>query len=75
MAVAHSLQGIIYALLNRQSTYADLGAAYFDQRDRHHTSQRLVARLERLGCRLLLALILFVKDLAALNPVYRCAAP
>ncbi len=51
VAVAHSLQGIIYALLNRQSTYADLGAAYFDQRDRHHTSQRLVARLERLGCR------------------------
>jgi transposase len=51
VAVAHSLLGIIYALLTRQSTYADLGAAYFDERDRHHTSQRLVARLERLGYR------------------------
>lgn len=51
IAVAHSLLGIIYALLTRGSTYTDLGAAYFDQRDRHHTSKRLVARLERLGYR------------------------
>jgi len=56
VAVAHSLLGIIYVLLTRQSTYADLGAAYFDQRDRHHTSQRLVARLERLGYRVNLEL-------------------
>ncbi len=49
VAVAHSLLTIIYALLARGSTYADLGAAYFDERDRHHTRQRLVARLERLG--------------------------
>jgi transposase len=51
VAVAHSLLGIIYALLTRQSAYTDLGAGYFDERDRHHTSQRLVARLERLGFR------------------------
>jgi len=49
VAVAHSLLVIIYALLTRGSSYTDLGAAYFDQRDRHHASQRLVARLERLG--------------------------
>jgi transposase len=49
VAVAHSLLGIIYVLLTRQSTYTDLGPAYFDERDRHHTSTRLVARLERLG--------------------------
>ena len=56
VAVAHSLLGIIYALLTRRSTYADLGVTYFDERDRHHTSQRLVARLERLGFRVTLEL-------------------
>jgi len=35
VAVAHSLLGIIYVLLTRRSTYTDLGADYFDQRDRH----------------------------------------
>ena len=38
VAVAHSLLAIIYALLTRQSTYADVGAAYVDEWDRHHTS-------------------------------------
>ena len=51
VAVAHSLLVIIYALLTRGSTYADLGAAYFDERDRQRTGQRLVARLEHLGYR------------------------
>jgi transposase len=55
VAVAHSLLTIIYALLARGSTYADLGAAYFDERDRQHTRQRLVGRLERLGYRVNLA--------------------
>ena len=49
VAVAHSLLVIIYSLLTRRSTYADLGPQYFDERDRQHTSKRLVARLERLG--------------------------
>jgi hypothetical protein len=29
--------------------YQDLGAAYFDQRERHRVERRLVQRLERLG--------------------------
>jgi transposase len=49
VAVAHSLLAIINTLLTRGSIYTDLGPTYFDERDRHHTSQRLVARLERLG--------------------------
>jgi transposase len=56
VAVAHSLLVIIYTLLTRRSTYADLGPGYFDQRDRQHTSKRLVARLERLGYRVNLEL-------------------
>jgi transposase len=51
VAVAHTLLGIIYALLTRGATYTDLGASYFDARDPHHTSRRLVARLEGLGFR------------------------
>jgi hypothetical protein len=54
--VAHSLLAIIYTLVTRAATYADLGPAYFDERDRRHTSQRLVARLERLGYRVNLEL-------------------
>jgi hypothetical protein len=49
VAVAHSLLVIISALLTHGSTYAELGAASFDERDRQRTSQRLVARLEHLG--------------------------
>jgi transposase len=54
VAVAHSLLGIIYALITRGSTYADLGAGYFDHRDRQHTTKRLLARLEGLGYRVTL---------------------
>ncbi len=56
VAVAHSLLAIIYVLLTRRCTYSDLGPPYFDERDRHHTSKRLVARLERLGYRVNLEL-------------------
>jgi len=56
VAVAHSLLGIIYALLTRPAKYTDLGAGYFEQRDRQHTRQRLVTRLERLGYRVNLEL-------------------
>ena len=49
MAVAHSILIIIYHLLKRGTTYADLGANYFDERDRQGLERRLVHRLEGLG--------------------------
>jgi transposase len=49
VAVAHSILVIAYHLLREGGTYQDLGAAYFDTRDRAHTRPRLVTRLEQLG--------------------------
>ena len=40
---------IAYMILTRKQPYQDLGAAYFDQRERHRVERRLVQRLERLG--------------------------
>jgi hypothetical protein len=40
---------IVYTMLTRQQPYQELGAAYFDQRERHRVERRLVQRLERLG--------------------------
>ena len=49
IAVGHTVLTIVYTMLTRQQPYQDLGAAYFDQRERHRVEQRLVQRLERLG--------------------------
>lgn len=49
VAVGHTMLVIAYYLLTRQTDYADLGPTYFDQRDDHHVTQRLVHRLEALG--------------------------
>jgi transposase len=50
VAVAHSLLVIIYHLLTHpERSYEDLGATYFDQRDRQAVERRLVKRLEALG--------------------------
>ena len=49
VAVGHTMLVIAYYLLTRQTDYADLGPTYFDQRDEHHVTQRLVHRLEALG--------------------------
>jgi transposase len=49
MAVGHTILGIIYHLLNRGTTYQELGGGYFDERDRHAVQRRLVRRLEALG--------------------------
>lgn len=49
VAVAHSILVIAYQLLSHQTTYRDLGANYFDERDREHVRRRLVRRLEALG--------------------------
>lgn len=49
VAVAHSLVVIIYHLLKERSDYQDLGAHYFDERDKQAVEKGLIKRLERLG--------------------------
>lgn len=49
VAVAHTILEIVYHLLHRREDYHDLGAMYFDERDRRHLQHRLVRRLEQLG--------------------------
>ena len=49
VAVAHSILTIAYHLLDRHTTYQDLGANYFDERKEQQVVQRLQQRLERLG--------------------------
>jgi transposase len=54
IAVGHSILVIAYHLLKEPSQYRDLGAHYFDQRDRDLLQRRLVKRLEALGNRVTL---------------------
>ena len=49
MAVAHSLIVIAYYVLSRSEQFRDLGANYFDERQREAVAQRLTRRLETLG--------------------------
>jgi len=50
VAVGHTILVIAYHLMtNQESFYQDLGAHYFDERDRQHVERRLVRRLEALG--------------------------
>ena len=50
VAVGHSILVIAYHLIaNQESFYQDLGAHYFDERDRQRLERRLVHRLEALG--------------------------
>ena len=50
VAVGHTILVIAYHLItNKESFYKDLGAHYFDERDREHIERRLVHRLEALG--------------------------
>lgn len=49
VAVGHSILVISYHLLTRRQTYSDLGANYFDERDRNSVQRRCVKRLEKLG--------------------------
>ena len=51
LAVAHSLLVTIYHVLRGDTTYQDLGATYFDERDRTLIERRAVRNLERLGYR------------------------
>ena len=49
VAVGHSLLVTGYCLITRHETYQDLGANYFDERDREAVKRRAVRRLEKLG--------------------------
>ena len=49
VAVGHSLLVTGYYLVTRGTTYQDLGANYFDERDREAVKRRAVCRLEKLG--------------------------
>ena len=49
VAVGHTILVIMYQLLTHETEYQDLGAQYFDERDRTTVERRLVRRLEQLG--------------------------
>jgi transposase len=49
VAVGHSVLVAIYSMLTHHEPYRDLGADYFDHRQREQVQRRLVHRLERLG--------------------------
>jgi transposase len=55
VAVGHSILVIIYHLLTEERDYQDLGAQFFDERDRQRVERRLVRRLEALGYEVTLA--------------------
>jgi transposase len=49
VAVGHTILVIVYHVLKRGTVYEELGAGYFDERDRQAVERRLVRRLEALG--------------------------
>jgi transposase len=51
MAVGHSILVMVYHMLSRRVSYAELGGDYFDRRDAESQGKRLVRRLESLGLR------------------------
>jgi hypothetical protein len=53
VAISHTALTISYYLLQRATTYQDLGSNYFDQRHTLRTTKRLVKRLEALGRRVI----------------------
>jgi transposase len=49
IAVGHTALVMIYHILTKRVPYHELGAQYFDEREREQVQRRLVHRLERLG--------------------------
>jgi transposase len=49
VAVGHSLLVTGYYMITRQVDYTDLGAHYFDERDKEAVKRRAIKRLEQLG--------------------------
>lgn len=56
VAVGHEILLIAHCLLARETTYHELGAAYFDQRHAERTTRRCVRLLEQPGHRVTLEL-------------------
>lgn len=49
VAVAHAILVVIYHMIHKGTTYSDLGANYFDERNRQSVVNRAVRRIETLG--------------------------
>ena len=49
LALAHHMLIVVYNVLRRQEEYVELGADYYDQRNRPKVVSRLVKRLTALG--------------------------
>jgi transposase len=49
VAVAHSILVIAYHIIRDGTSYVDLGANYYDERNAERVQQRLIKRLETLG--------------------------
>jgi len=49
LAVAASILEAAYYILKNDLTYRELGADYFERRDKAQITRRLIRRLERLG--------------------------
>ena len=51
MAVAHSLLGVIWHMLTRNTSYRELGADYFQRRNLQNLVRAHVRKLESMGYR------------------------
>ena len=49
VAVGHTILIIVYHILKEGVTYKELGANYYDEKDRAATVRRAVRRIEKLG--------------------------
>lgn len=54
IALGHTLLGIVYHVLKRGTTYADLGPAYLDRLEPERLTRQLIKRLESLGHKVIL---------------------
>ena len=54
VAVGHTILTVVYHLLKHETTYAELGADYFDRIEPERLTRYLVKRLESLGHRVIL---------------------
>jgi transposase len=54
VAVGHTLLGIIYQVLKRETTYAELGPAFLDRLEPERLTRQLIQRLEKLGHKVIL---------------------